>query len=142
MLSSVVVEGQPVDDLVHGFPASGEFLTKQTPNFQSTPHTLRWRIVAKPKVGPAVAFAAHRSLHRLALERALKLMPTVLAALVGVKDSSRCRLPPKPCHLQCIRRHAALHVAAACSNHDWRLNRSMKAAKYNHQGWLSQSDLV
>ena len=44
-------------------------------------------------------------------------MTTVLAAPGRMEDESRCGVPSKPCHLQCIRYQAALHVRLHAQAH-------------------------
>ena len=79
----MVVERQPVDDLVHGIALRGERLSVQPTHLESAPQTLGRRIV------PAVSFATHRRLHAVALERGLEF---VAAVLLGFKESSQRRL--------------------------------------------------
>ena len=62
------------------------------------------------RIVPAVALAAHRRLHAVALERVLELAAAVLAAPVRVEDQSGCRLAPEPRHAQGIRDQAGLYV--------------------------------
>ena len=63
----MVIERQPVNDLVHCIALRGEGLF-----VQPTPQALSWRIV------PAVALAAHRRLNAVALERVLELAAAAL----------------------------------------------------------------
>ena len=100
----MVVKRQPVDDLVHGLALRGEGLAVQPAHLEVPPQAFRRRIV------PAVALAAHRRLHAVALERVLELAATVLAAPVRVEDQSGRWLAPEPRHAQGIRDQAGLHV--------------------------------
>ena len=100
----MVVEHQPVDDLVHGIALRGERLCVQPTHLGSAPQTLGRRIV------PAVSFATHRRLHAVALERGLEFVAAVLAAPVRVEDQSERWLAPEPRHAQSIRDQTGLHV--------------------------------
>ena len=76
MQTPVVVEREPINDLVHRLSASLERLAIKPPYLEPAPQAFSGGIV------PAVALAAHRASHRVALERVLELMPTVLTAPV------------------------------------------------------------
>ena len=100
----MVVKRQPVNYLIHRLPAGCKPLPVQPADLQATPQALRWGVV------PAVALAAHRTLHLVTGQRALKFMSAVLTATVGMEDKARCWVPSKPRHLQGVRDQAALHV--------------------------------
>src|SRR2546428_11667194 len=71
---AMVVEGQPVDDFVHGITPCLEALSVQPSDLQRSPQALGARVV------PAVALSAHRAAPALTLQRVLELVAAVLAA--------------------------------------------------------------
>ena len=79
---TVVVERQPVDDLIHRLALCGESLAVQAANFQAAPQALGGRIV------PAVALATHRRAHAVAAQRVLEHIAAILAAPVRVEDQA------------------------------------------------------
>src|SRR5438445_13049816 len=92
MNSAMVVEAQPVDDLVHGRPACFEPKSIEPAHFERSPEAFRGRIV------PTIAFATHRAAHAVFSQRLLEVGTAVLAAAIAVEDHTCCGLAPEPGH--------------------------------------------
>ena len=71
-----VIERQPVNHLIHGLSARGKRLAMQSCDLQMPPQALGRCAI------PAVPLAAHRALHAVLFQSALKFMPAVLATPV------------------------------------------------------------
>ena len=125
MKPPVVVERQPVDDLVHGVAPGLEAFAVQPAHLEGAPQAFRGRIV------PAVCLAAHRAAHAVAGKRLLEVGAAVLAATVAVTDhpgDGRRRN-----QAMCSASMTSSRLMCGCIDQPttWRLNKSMITARYS-----------
>jgi len=108
MEPSVIVEGNPVHDLVLGLAPRPEAHAVEPFDLQRTEQRFGDRIV------PAIALAAHRAFHFEAPHELAVVIAGVLTSAIRVEDQAGRRMPPEPGHPQGIHSQRPRHALAHC----------------------------